>query len=61
MAKKIRQGTSGFYSCIPSLPQHVSTNVCHLQGVVGALEAAQAASVLWVYTEYDPSSVASGR
>jgi hypothetical protein len=28
--------------------------------VVGALEATQAMSVLWAYTDYDPSSVAIG-
>jgi hypothetical protein len=33
----------------------------HLQGVVDALLAAQAMSVLWAYTGYDPSSVASCR
>jgi hypothetical protein len=43
----------------PSLP-HVSANVCHLQGVVVALEAIQAVSV-WAYTGYDLSSVASCR
>jgi hypothetical protein len=57
----MRQGFSGFYSCIPSSPQHVSANGCHLQGVVGSLEATQAVSVLWAYTDYGPSSVASGR
>jgi hypothetical protein len=31
---------------------------CHLLGVVGALEATQAMTVLWAYTDYDPSSVA---
>jgi hypothetical protein len=29
--------------------------------VVGALEATQALSVLWVYADYDPSRVASCR
>jgi hypothetical protein len=38
-------------------PTHVSANGCHLQGVVGALEATQAVSVLWAYTNL--SSVAS--
>jgi hypothetical protein len=44
---------------MPGLPQHVSASGYHLQGVVGALEATQAVSVLWEYTDYDPSSVAS--
>jgi hypothetical protein len=39
--------------------QHVSASGCYLQGVVSALEATQAVSVLWEYTDYDPSSVAS--
>jgi hypothetical protein len=55
----MRQRASGFYSCAPSLPQHVSANGCHLQGVVGVLEATQVMSVLWGYMDYDPSSVAS--
>jgi hypothetical protein len=38
---------------------HVSTRGCHLQGVVGTLEATQAVSVLWAYTGYGLSSVAS--
>jgi hypothetical protein len=55
----MRQGASGFYSCIPSLPQHVSANGYHLQGIVGALEATQVVSVLWACTDDDPSSMAS--
>jgi hypothetical protein len=55
------QGTSGFYNVFQILPRHVSASGCHLQGVVGALEATQAMSVLWAYTDYDPSSVASCR
>jgi hypothetical protein len=55
----MRQGTSWIYYCIPDLPQHVSASGCHLQRVVGALEAIQAMSVLWAYTDYGPSSVAS--
>jgi hypothetical protein len=31
----------------------------HFHGVLGALEVNQAISVLWAYTDYDPSSVAS--
>jgi hypothetical protein len=57
----MRQGASGFYYCIPSLPQHVSANGCHLQEVVGAFEANQAGSGLWADTDYDPSSVARCR
>jgi hypothetical protein len=57
----MRQGTSLIYECIPDLPQHVSASGCHLQGVVSALEATQVISVLWAYTGYDPSSVASCR
>jgi hypothetical protein len=30
-------------------------NGCHLQGVVGAIEATQAVSVLWAYTVFDLS------
>jgi hypothetical protein len=48
-----------FINVFQVLPQHVSANGCHLQGVVGALKATQAVSVLWAYTDYDPSSVAS--
>jgi hypothetical protein len=55
------QGASGFYYCIPSLPQHVLANGCHLQGVIGAVEATRLMSVLWAYTDYDLSSVASCR
>jgi hypothetical protein len=54
----MRQGTSGFYSCTSSLPQHVSTNDCHLQGIVSALEATQVISVLRAYTDYDPDTPA---
>jgi hypothetical protein len=46
--------------CILSLPQHVSASGCHLQGFIGALEATRAVSVLWAYTDHEPSSVASG-
>jgi hypothetical protein len=51
----MRQGTSGFCNAFQVLPQHVSASGCHLQGVVGALEANQAVSVLWACTDYDPS------
>jgi hypothetical protein len=37
---------------ILDFPQHVSGNYCHLQGVVGILEATQAISVLWVCMDY---------
>jgi hypothetical protein len=57
----MRQGTSWIYLCIPDLPQHVSASGCHLQGVVGALGATQVISVLWAYTDYDPSTVATCR
>jgi hypothetical protein len=59
MTNKMRQGASGFYEYIPSLPQHVSANGCHPKGVVGALRTTQAVSVLWAYADYDPSNVAS--
>jgi hypothetical protein len=55
----MRQGTSWIYLCIPDLPQHVSAGSCHLQGVVGALEATQVISVLWVNTDKDPFGVTS--
>jgi hypothetical protein len=35
--------------------------VAIFRGVVGALEATQVVSVLWAYTDYDPSIVASCR
>jgi hypothetical protein len=35
--------------------QHISASGCHLQGVVGALEATQVISVLWMYVDYDSS------
>jgi hypothetical protein len=41
------------------LPRHVSASGCHLQGVLDALQATRAMSVLLAYTDYDPSSVAS--
>jgi hypothetical protein len=47
-----------FINAFQILSRHVSANGCHLQGVVGALEASQAMSVLRAYTDYDPSSVA---
>jgi hypothetical protein len=53
------QGTIWIYSCIPDLPQHVSASGCHFQGAVGTLEATQAIFVLWAYTDYNPSSVAT--
>jgi hypothetical protein len=55
----MRKGTSGFINMFQILPRHVSASGCHFQGVVGALEATQAVSVLWAYTDCDPSSVAS--
>jgi hypothetical protein len=55
----MRQGTSWIYPYIPDLSQHVSASGSHLQRVVGALETTQVISVLWAYTDYDPSSVAS--
>jgi hypothetical protein len=59
--QQMRQGTSWIYECVSDLPQHVSASGFHLQGVVGALEATQVMSVLWAFTDYDPSSVASCR
>jgi hypothetical protein len=50
-----------FINVLQILPRHVSASGCHLQGVLGALEANQAMSVLWAYTYYGPSSVASCR
>jgi hypothetical protein len=41
--------------------QHVSASNCHHQGVRSALEATQARSVLWMYMDYDSSSVVSCR
>jgi hypothetical protein len=48
-----------FISVFLILPRHVSANGCLLQGVVGALEATKVMSVLWAYTGYDSSFVAS--
>jgi hypothetical protein len=48
-----------FINVFQILPQHVSTSGCHLQGVIGALEASLAMSTSWVYMDYGPSSVAS--
>jgi hypothetical protein len=42
-------------------PQHVSASNCHHQGGRSALEATQARSVLWMYMDYDSSSVVSCR
>jgi hypothetical protein len=53
------QGTSGFINILQILPQHVSESGCPLQ--VDSLEATQAMSVFWAYTDYDPSIVASCR
>jgi hypothetical protein len=47
----------GFMNVFQILPRHVSARSCHHQGVVGALEATQAMSELWTYTDYDPPSV----
>jgi hypothetical protein len=48
----MRQGTSGFIHVFQFYLEHVSASGCHLQGVVGALEAAQVVSALWAYTDY---------
>jgi hypothetical protein len=48
-----------FLSAFQILPRHVSANGCHLQGVVGTLEATQVMSVLWAYTDYYSSRVTS--
>jgi hypothetical protein len=52
-------GSSRIYWYILYLPQHVSASHCHHQGVVVTSEATQAISVLWMYMDYDPSSVVS--
>jgi hypothetical protein len=39
--------------------QHVSANNCHHQGGRSALETTRARSVLWMYVDYDSSSVMS--
>jgi hypothetical protein len=49
------------YTGNTDLPQNVSASGCHLQGFVAALEAIPVISVLWVYKDSDPSSVASCR
>jgi hypothetical protein len=50
-----------FINAFQILPRHVSASSCHLQGVVDALQATRAMSVLWMYMDYDPSSVATCR
>jgi hypothetical protein len=51
----------GFIDAFLDFPQHVSENNCHHQGCRSALEATQARSVLWMYMDYDSSSVISFR
>jgi hypothetical protein len=41
------------------LPQHVSANGCHLQGVVGAFKLHKQCLCVWACADYDPSRVAS--
>jgi hypothetical protein len=48
-----------FIDAFLDFPQHVSANNCHHQGGRSALEATQARSVLWMYMDYDSSSVVS--
>jgi hypothetical protein len=55
----MHRGSSSIYWCILDLPQHVSASHCHHQGVIVTSEATQAISVLWMYMDYDSSSVVS--
>jgi hypothetical protein len=50
-----------FISAFQIIPRNISANGCRLQGVVGILSATQVRSVLWAYTDYDSSYVASCR
>jgi hypothetical protein len=43
-----------FINVFQILPQHVSASGCNLQGVIDALQANRAMSVLRAYTDYDP-------
>jgi hypothetical protein len=58
----MRQGTSGFLlMCSKFYPDMFRQVVAIFRGVIGALLATQAMSVLWAYTGYGPFSVASCR
>jgi hypothetical protein len=59
MTNKRAKELVGFINIFQILPQLVSASGCNLQGVVGALEATKVTSVLWAYTDCDPSCVAS--
>jgi hypothetical protein len=48
-----------FINAFQILPLHASASGCHLQWVVGALQATQVMLCVWVYTGYDLSSVAT--
>jgi hypothetical protein len=51
----------GFIDAFLDFPQHVSASSCHHQGGRSALEATKARSVMWMYVDYDSSSVVSCR
>jgi hypothetical protein len=59
--QQMHQGSSRIYWCILNLPQHVSASHCHHQGIVVTSEATQVMSVLWMYMDYNLSSVVSCR
>jgi hypothetical protein len=61
MINKCVKWVVDFIKVFQILPRHVSASGCHLLGVVGALLATQAVSVLWAYTGYGPYSMASCR
>jgi hypothetical protein len=61
MTNKCVKELAGFVNTFQILPRHFSAIGCHLQGVIGALEATHVISVLWARTDYDPFGVASCR
>jgi hypothetical protein len=61
MTKRCVKKLVDFINVFNMLPRHVRQVVAIFRGVVDALQATRAMSVLWAYTGYDPSSVASCR
>jgi hypothetical protein len=53
MTNKYVNELVGFINVFQILPHHGKASGCHLQGVVGALEASQVISVLWAYTNME--------
>jgi hypothetical protein len=59
MTNKCVKELVGFIDLFQIYPNIFRASGCHLQGVVGALEATQVISVLWANTDYDPLKMAT--